>query len=154
MNTFRTLSGLTLWCTENKETVFLSDGFKLMCELQNRSESLKFCFDLLVLGALGRPNMQVVRESRKREDAAHWIGQGLSSQVSVWTTSCRITFRDLQPYKDYASNRVKRKITIQYKQIEDINEIFWLLVWYFSRWLIIFVKNGKLFSVFFFPLMT
>lgn len=72
MNTFRPLSvSVNPLLHRRKKVVFLSSGgvkFNL-CEVENISESLKFSLDLLVLGALERPNMEMVPESRKREDA-------------------------------------------------------------------------------------
>lgn len=64
------MSVLTLCLHRKKKIVFLSSGdFKFnLCEVENRSESLKFSLDLLVLGALERPIMEMVPESRERED--------------------------------------------------------------------------------------
>lgn len=50
-----------------------------LCEIENRSELLKFSLDLLVLGALERPSMETMPESREREGTHSLVWLDLSS---------------------------------------------------------------------------
>ena len=70
---------LTLTYTEKKGTVCLSSvGFKLnLCEVENRSESLKLILMVFNARTLGRPSVEVVPES--------WTLGGTFRIFPVWS---------------------------------------------------------------------